>query len=319
MRPTSPSRATDPKNRDLDTRSLRHTTPWYRVVWRQRWAYLFISPFFILFAVFALYPIIFSFWLSFHDWNGFTAMEFIGLDNYRRLFRDTYFWNAMLNTVILFFIYVPVMILFAIVLANMLHANYLRFQGIWRALLFLPHLTSMVSAGFIFRLILDTNSGIANRFLAWLSLPPVPWLDSVWWARISLGLLMIWAWLGYNTVIMLAGLQTIPGELNEAARIDGANRSQVFWSITVPLLRPVIVFSLTLSIIGTFQMFTEPFILTRGGPIGSTETPVMQIFTTLFSNIRYGYAAAMSYVFFVTILIAAFLQLRFFGNDRSVA
>lgn len=292
-------------------------TPWYLGVWRHRWAYVFISPFFILFAVFALYPILFSLWLSFHEWNGFTAMQFIGLDNYRQLFRDSYFWNSMLNTVILFFIYVPFMTFSAIVLATILHNNYLKFQGLWRALIFLPHLTSMVAAGFVFRLILDTQSGIANQVLSWFSLSPVPWLDDVWWARISLGLLMIWAWLGYNTVIMLAGLQTIPDDLNEAARIDGANRSQVFWSITVPLLKPVILFSVTLSVIGTFQMFTEPFILTRGGPIGATETPVMQIFSTLFSNIRYGYAAAMSYVFFVTILIAAFLQTRFFGSRSN--
>lgn len=295
----------------------RHSTPWHRALWRQRWAYLFISPFFILFAVFALYPILYSFWLSFHEWNGFTDAVFVGLDNYRQLFSDSYFWNAMLNTVILFFIYVPALILLAIVLATILHANYLRFQGIWRGLLFLPHLTSMVAAGFVFRLILDTNSGVANRLLAWLNIPPVPWLDSVWSARLSLGLLMIWAWLGYNTVIMLAGLQTIPDELNEAAKIDGANRSQIFLHITVPLLRPVIFFALTLSIIGTFQMFTEPYILTRGGPIGATETPVMQIYAMLFSNIRYGYASAMSYVFFATILIVAFLQARFFGRERA--
>lgn len=290
----------------------RHTTPWYRVVWHQRWAYLFISPFFILFAVFALYPVVYSFWLSFHEWNGFTDAIFVGLDNYRQLFRDTYFWNAMLNTAILFLIYVPAMTIAAIVLATILNANYLRFQGMWRGLLFLPHLTSMVAAGFVFRLILDTNSGIANQALAWLNVSPIPWLDSVWWARLSLGLLMIWAWLGYNTVIMLAGLQTIPTELNEAASIDGANRVQIFRRITVPLLRPVIFFSVTLSVLGTFQMFTEPFILTRGGPAGSTETPIMQLYATLFTNIRYGYASAMGYVFFATILLATFLQLRLF-------
>ncbi len=315
MQRTNSNRVTAAKQ-GSDAPAPRHT-PWYRVVWRHRWAYIFVSPFFILFAVFALYPILFSLWLSFHEWNGFTAMQFTGLDNYQQLFRDSYFWNSMLNTVILFFIYVPFMTFSAIVLATALHNNFLKFQGLWRALLFLPHLTSMVAAGFVFRLILDTQSGIANQVLGWFSLSPIPWLDDIWWARVSLGLLMIWAWLGYNTVIMLAGLQTISNELNEAARIDGANRSQIFWSITVPLLRPVILFSVTLSIIGTFQMFTEPFILTRGGPIGATETPVMQIFSTLFNNIRYGYAAAMSYVFFVTILIAAVIQSRFFRGGTS--
>src|SRR4030095_16621029 len=137
--------------------------------------------------------------------------------------------------------------------------GFLRLQGLWRALIFLPHITSMVAAGYTFRLIVAPHSGAANRALGWLGLGPVAWLDDRWWARISLGLLMIWAWLGYNTVIMLAGLQTIPPDITEAAIVDGANRVQVFLRITVPLLRPVIIFALTLSIIGTFQMFTEPF------------------------------------------------------------
>ncbi|MDQ3398090.1 MAG: sugar ABC transporter permease [Deinococcota bacterium] len=290
---------------------------WLHRLWRSRWAYLFVSPFFILFAVFALYPILFSLYLSFHDWRGIGAMQPVGFANYQRLMGDRIFWNSMLNALILFFIYVPFMTFLAIVVASMLHANFLKLQGMWRALIFLPHLTSMVAAGFTFRLILDTHSGFANTALSWLSISPVPWLDSVWWARISLGLLMLWAWLGYNTIIMLAGLQTIPTEINEAARVDGANRLQVFWRITVPLLRPVIIFVVTLSIIGTFQLFTEPFILTRGGPMRATETPVMQIFSSTFSNLRFGYAAAMSYVYFVTIVVLAVLQFKFVSRGES--
>jgi ABC-type sugar transport system permease subunit len=168
----------------------------------------------------------------------------------------------------------------------------------------------MVAAGFTFRLILDTHTGFANRALSWLGVSPVPWLDDMWWARISVGLLMIWAWLGYNTIIMLAGLQTIPTEVNEAARVDGANAVQVFTRITVPLLRPVILFAVTLSIIGTFQLFTEPYILTGGGPMRATETPVMQIFSSTFANLRFGYAASMSYAYFLTIVVLAILQFR---------
>jgi lactose/L-arabinose transport system permease protein len=123
-------------------------------------------------------------------------------------------------------------------------------------------------------------------------------------------LLMILAWLGYNTVIMLAGLQTIPPELGEAARVDGAGRTQVFRHITVPLLRPVIVFALTLSVIGTFQMYTEPLILTQGGPFRSTRTPVMEIFSTTFENVKFGYAAAMSYVYFAVIVVITLVQFR---------
>ena len=121
---------------------------------------------------------------------------------------------------------------------------------------------------------------------------------------------MIWAWLGYNTVIMLAGLQTIPTDIGEAARVDGATRTQVFWHITVPLLRPVIIFALTLSVIGTFQMFTEPYILTGGGPVRATETPMMEIFSNTFSALKFGYAAAMSYIYFAIIVVVTLLQLR---------
>jgi ABC-type sugar transport system permease subunit len=122
---------------------------------------------------------------------------------------------------------------------------------------------------------------------------------------------MVWAWLGYNTVIMLAGLQTIPRELVEAAKVDGANRVQAFLRITVPLLKPVIVFAVTLSIIGTFSMFTEPYVLTRGGPARATETPVMQIFSTTFEELRYGYAAAMAYVYFAIVVAVTVLQFWF--------
>ena len=279
-------------------------------IWRHRWPLLFVSPFFILFAVFALYPIFFSLYLSFHDWRGVGAMRPVGLANYTRLFGDRIFWGSMRNAALLFFIYVPLMTFLAIVVATVLHGSFVRFQGLWRALVFMPHLTSMVAAGFTFRLILDTHSGFANKALGWMGVSPVPWLDDMWWARISVGLLMIWAWLGYNTIIMLAGLQTIPIEVNEAASVDGANRVQVFFRITVPLLKPVILFAVTLSIIGTFQLFTEPYILTGGGPIRATETPVMQIFSSTFANLRFGYAAAMSYVYFMTIIVLAIVQFR---------
>jgi ABC-type sugar transport system permease subunit len=224
----------------------------------------------------------------------------------------------MRNVVILFVLYVPLMTFLAVVLATVLNAGFLKLQGLWRALIFVPHITSMVAAGFTFRLMFDTHSGFANQALGWFGISPIPWLDDVWWARITLSLLMIWAWLGYNTVIMLAGLQTIPSELGEAAMVDGASRVQVFRHITVPLLRPVIVFSVTLSIIGTFQMYTEPLILTEGGPIRATETPVMQIFSTTFANLDFGYAAAMSYVYFIVIVVVTLLQFQLVSREDRI-
>jgi ABC-type sugar transport system permease subunit len=287
---------------------------WQRELWRHRWPLLFVSPFFVLFAVFNVYPIGFSFWLSLHDWPGLGPMDFVGLANYAELGRDSIFWSSMLNALILFFIYVPLMTFLAVVIAAVLNSRFLKLQGLWRTLIFVPNITSMVAAGYTFRLILDKDSGALNHALAILHVSAVPWLDDVWWARISLGLLMIWAWLGYNTVLMLGGLQTIPPELVEAAKVDGATAIQAFWRITVPLLRPMILFAVTISIIGTFSMFTEPYILTRGGPIRATETPVFQIFNTTFQDLRFGYAAAESYVYFAIIVSITLFQ--FWGLSR---
>jgi ABC-type sugar transport system permease subunit len=280
-------------------------------LWRNRWPYLFIAPFFVLFAVFFLYPIGFSLWLSFREWSGLGEAEYVGFDNYLRVFSDELFWNSMRNAVILFVIYVPVMTFLAIVYAAILSEGFVRLQGMWRGLIFLPFVTNMVAAGFTFQLVFSTRSGIVNQWLSVLGVSPVPWLDEQMWARITLGLLMIWAWVGYNTIIMLAGIQAIPPEIREAARVDGAGPIQRFFRVTVPLLRPVIIFSVTLSVIGTFNMFTEPFILTDGGPIRATETPVMQIFANTFEAIRFGYAAALSWVFLVIIIAITLIQFRF--------
>jgi lactose/L-arabinose transport system permease protein len=277
---------------------------------RHRWAYLFIAPFFILFAIFFVFPIAFSFWLSLNEWRGTGPMRFVGIQNYLALLRDATFWNSMANAAILFVLYVPIMTALAVLLAAGLNDRFIRLRGFWKAVIFLPYITSMVAVGFTFRLIFDTHSGIVNDVLGTVGLGPVPWLDDPWGAKVTLAILITWAWLGYNTVIMLAGLQTIPSEVIEAARVDGASRLQALRHVTVPLLRPVILFSLTLSVIGTFSLFTEPSIMTRGGPARATTMPVMEIFSTTFSNLRFGYAAAMSYIVFAVIIIATAIQFK---------
>jgi ABC-type sugar transport system permease subunit len=274
--------------------------------WRRRWPYVFVAPFFVLFAVFSLYPIAYSLWLSFHDWSLVGPARYVGLANFRELYHDARFWQSMTNAALLFLIYVPAMTFLALVLASLLDSRYVRGQGFFRTMIFLPYVMSgTVAAAFTFQLLLDTNAGYANRILRFLGASPVPWLDDVWWARVSLGLLVLWAWLGYNMLIMLAGLQAIPPELAEAARVDGAGPLRIFFKITIPLLRPVIVFAVTLSIIGTFSLFTEPFILTQGGPAHTTTTPVYEIWSTTFSYFRIGYSAAMSYVYFAIIVVIA--------------
>jgi ABC-type sugar transport system permease subunit len=276
---------------------------------RHGWPLLFIAPFFVLFAVFSLYPIGFSAWLSLHDWSLIGPARWVGLDNYHALLHDALFWQSMLNAALLFLIYVPAMTFLALVLAALLNSRYVRLEGLWRTLIFLPYIMSgTVAAAFTFQLLLDGDAGYANRLLSFVGVSPVPWLGSTWWARISVGLLVLWAWLGYNMLIMLAGLLAIPPELSEAARVDGAGPVRIFFRITVPLLRPVILFSVTLSIIGTFSLFTEPLLLTNGGPANATTTPVIQIWQNTFSFLRVGYSAAMSWVYFAVIVVMALTQ-----------
>lgn len=290
----------------------------WREIVRNRWAYVFISPFYILFLVFGLFPVLFSVYLSFHQWKGLGPMEFVGLKNYAYLFGvgGKTFWQSILNGIILFFMYVPIMTFVAIVLAVILNSRLVRFFQAYRTMIFAPYVTSMVAAGFTFRLLLEKKGGLFNVLLTTVGLPGVPWLENIWWARVSLCLLVIWGWLGYNMVIMLAGLQTIPGELREAALIDGANSTQALFYVTIPLLRPVILFSVILSTMGSFGLFNEVMALTGGGPMRATLTTLIQIYGEAFRNYQFGRASAQAYVYFALIFVLTILQFRYFGREE---
>ncbi len=290
---------------------------WHEVV-RRRWAYVFVAPFFILYAIFGLYPMLLSIYLSLSEWNGVGAIKFVGLANYARVLQDKVFWQSVTNGLLLFLLYVPAMLFLALVLAVLLNSKYVLGFRFFRALYFLPFITNMIAAGFAFRILLATNNGLFNIVLRSLGLGTVPWLETVWGARLSLALLIMWAWLGYNMVLMLAGLQTIPAEVNEAALIDGANPVQGFFYITVPLMRPMIIFTAVLSTIGSFGLFSEVAALTNGGPVNATITPLIRIFNVAFrGNFQLGYAAALSYTYFAIVFVLTLLQVRFANRDEG--
>jgi len=293
-----------PENAKAPSRSL-----WQRIK-QARWAYTFISPFYILFAVFGLYPMLLSLYLSFTRWKGVGPIEFAGLVNFGLILKDKVFWQSMTNGVILFFLYVPVMLFLALVLAVILNSGRVKGFRFFRTLIFLPFITNMVAAGFAFRILLEKQNGLLNVLLKYASLSPIPWLEDVWWARISLSLLIIWAWLGYNMVIMLAGLQTIPRDLTEAALIDGASPIQAFFRVIIPLMRPVILFCMITSTIGSFGLFAEVSTLTRGGPVNATLTPLIRIYGVAFGSYQFGYASALAYTFFALIFILTIIQFR---------
>jgi len=288
---------------------------------QNRWGLLFVSPFFLLFAIFGLFPMVFSFILSFSDWNGRGAINFIGLDNINLLLQDRVFWQSMLNGIIIFLLYTPVQIILSLGLAVLLNSKRVRGFRLFRTIIFMPYITNMVAAGFVFQLLMNPRNGLFNQILAVLAISPVPWLDTPFTARISLVILVLWAWIGYHMVIMLAGLQTIPQDLNEAATVDGANSVQIFSSITIPLMRPVILFSLVLSTIGSFNLFTELVSLfpsTRGsGPLNSTITPGLYIFNQGFGNFRFGYASAVAFVYFIIVFLIMVVERRYFGREDT--
>ncbi len=289
----------------------------WKEIYKGRWPYLFISPFYLLFLIFGVYPILFSLYLSFTEWKGLGPIKLVGWKNFELLLKDKLFWHAMANGVILFFMYVPIMTLLALVLAVMLNSKRVRGFRLFRTLLFIPYIMNIVAAGFTFRLLLNQKYGLVNALLGIFNIPPVPWLESVWGSRVSLCLLVIWAWLGYNMVIMLAGLQTIPSELTEAALIDGASPPQAFFYVTIPLMRPVILFSVVLSTLGSFNLFNEVYNLTAnaGGPVNAILTPVIHIFNMAFRDFRLGYASAMAYLYFIILFVLTFLQFRYFGQQ----
>jgi len=306
--------------RSLPTPTTRRHGLWHDMV-KARWPYLFVSPFYILFTVFFLYPVVFSVYLSFTEWTGLGPIKFVGLSNYAFLLKDKVFWQSMLNGVILFFMYVPILTLLALVLAVVLNSRRIRGFQIFRTLIFMPYVTNMVAAGFTFRLLLQQKNGLVNIMLGALGISPLPWLESIWGARVSLCLLVIWFWLGYNMVLMLAGLQTIPYELTEAALIDGANPAQAFLYITIPLMRPVILFCVVLSTMGTFSLFTELLALFQStlgrGPMNATVTPIVHIFDQAFRYFRFGPASALAYVYFLFIFILTLLQVFYVSRQEA--
>lgn len=290
--------------------SVNRPSRWHTLV-KARWGYVFVSPFYVFFTIFGLYPMLFSIYLSFTRWKGVGPMEFVAFDNFIRLIKDKVFWQSMTNGVILFFLYVPIMLFGALVLAVILNSGRVRGFRFFRTLIFLPFITNMVAAGFAFRILFTQRNGLVNIALGFLKIPAIPWLESVWGARITLSLLIIWAWLGYNMVIMLAGLQTIPHDLTEAALVDGANPIQAFFRITIPLMRPVILFTTITSTIGSFGLFAEVTTLTNGGPVNKTITPLIRIYNAAFGSLQFGYASALAYTFFAIIFVLSVLQFRF--------
>ncbi len=293
---------TAPKTNGL-TRGVRHAN-WFSRYVRYRHFYLFISPFFLLFAVFGLFPLLFSFCLSFVNWNGLTAMRWVGLQNFRLMLGDEMLGTALWNTLIIGLLYIPPMLVMAFLLAQLLNAKWLQLKAFWRAAVFLPCVTPMVVISIVFSLIFSSEKGILNYVLSVIHILPVPWLTSEQWSKTSIAILVIWRWTGYNMILMTAGLQGIPVETYEAAAIDGANSFQRMMNVTVPLMMPTFRFCILLSLLGTMYMFDEIFVLTNGGGPGTSSLNVgMYLFDLAFQDFKFGYASCVAYTIAAVVLI----------------
>jgi multiple sugar transport system permease protein len=285
------------------------------LLWREHVdGYVFILPWMLGFFIFVAGPMVASFLISFMDWEIVTPARWSGLEQYRRLFNDRVFYLALYNTAYYVFIGVPLHLGLALLAAMAMNLN-LRGIRIYRTLFFIPSITPVVASSLLWLWIFNPDFGLANSFLNWLGLPSLYWLQDPKIAKMSLIIMSFWT-IGGQMVILLAGLKGIPPALYEAAQIDGAGNWASFWNITLPMLSPAIFFNLILAIIGAFQVFTQAYIITDGGPENATLFYVLHLYRTAFENFRMGYASAMAWVLFVIILLFTYVQFRL--SDRWV-
>ncbi len=289
--------------------------------WFQRQAklapYIFTAPYFILFFVFFLFPSLAAIVLSFYKWNGISTPEFIGLRNFQRIFSDGDFWQASGNTAIYMFASLFIVVPLALVLAALLNSKNLGLRGVWRSAYFTPVVTSTVAISLVFGLLYSTDYGLLNGILEAVGLPRINWLGNGSWAKVSIIILLVWRWTGYLMIYFLAGMQSISQELYESAMIDGANERQQFTGITIPMLRPVMLYVSIIVIIGSLQIFDEPYILTSGGPANATLSVAQYLYIHGISNLRFGLGSAVGLLLFIVVFSISTLQLRAFGIFRE--
>ncbi|WP_441247902.1 carbohydrate ABC transporter permease [Kitasatospora sp. McL0602] len=279
-------------------------------------AWVFAGPAAALLTAFFAYPLVASLYQSFTTQaDGVTS--WVGLAQYRRLAGDPAFLRSLTNTALVLAVQVPVMTGLALALAFLLNQSWLRFRGTWRAVYFLPAVTTLVAYAVVFQVLLKTDGGLANQALGALGLHPVDWLNDPVWARVALIASITWRWTGYNSVILLAGLQAISREQYEAAAVDGAGAVRTHLSVVLPQLRPVLLFCVITSTIGTLQLFDENYTLTRGGPADATLTPVLYLYKVGFQQSDFGYAAAIAWVVVALTGLISLAQFRLFGRGRS--
>jgi len=278
-------------------------------------AWFFLAPSLALIGVFFFLPVVASLLLSVTDFDIYgianpSNTRFVGLENYSRLLRTPDFWLALRNTFYFAFVGGPLTIAVSLGAALLLSSRLVRFKGFFRTIYFTPFVTTLVAVAIVWKYLYHTRYGLFNYGLGAIGIGPIDWLGDPHWAMPSIILMAVWKSFGYNMLIFIAGLQAIPEDLYDAAEIDGASAVRRFFSITLPMLAPTLVFVSVITMIGYFQLFAEPYVMTQGGPLRSTTSVVLLMYEEGFRWWRMGNAAAIAFVLFIVILLATLVQFR---------
>lgn len=276
--------------------------------------YLLVSPYIIYFLIFIAFPVIFSVVLTFNSWNIISPMKFIGFNNYIRLFHDQFFLKSIENTFIFLVIHIPLQIIVALFLAEILN-KHIKFRGFFRAAFFLPVIVSGVVVTVIWQQLYGFDSGLFNRILIFFGMRRVGWLIDPTWAMPSIAIMATWKNVGLYIILFLVGLQTVPAHYYEAAELEGANQLQKFFKITLPMINPTIFMVVILSTIGGFSLFIEPYVMTGGGPLNSTLSAVLYIYKQGFFFYNMGYSATLGLFFAMLILFVVMIQKKFIEKE----
>jgi cellobiose transport system permease protein len=284
----------------------------------KRTPYLLIAPFFLFFAVFGLFPIIFNGVVALRNWrlDDPTKDGWAGFDNFQKLLTDSTFWNALFNTFGIFLLSTVPQLVLALLIANLLNRK-LRGTTFWRIGMLLPYVTPAAASTLLFSVFFARDNGMANWFLSLVGFGqdnPLDWRADKWSSWLAIATMVNWKWIGYNALLYLSAMQTIPKDVYEAAAVDGAGAQRQLWQITVPMIQPVVIFTVVLSTIGGLQLFNEPMLFdsdptsASGGSDGQWQTIAQLIYQVGWKNLNLGYAAAMSWALFLIILIVAALN-----------
>ena len=281
---------------------------------REAAAWTFVAPALAALGVFFALPVVAALCLSFTDFDIYALadldnLRFVGLDNYITLLGTPLFWQALGNTVEFVVLGVPLSIALSLAAALLINSKFARFRGFFRTVYFAPVVTTLVAVALIWRYLFQAQYGLINWSLGWFGIAPIDWLGDPDWAMPAIVLFAVWKNFGYNMIILLAGLQTIPDELYEAARIDGAGPWAQFRHVTLPALAPVMLVVSILTMAGYFQLFAEPYVMTQGGPVGSTTSIIYMMFDQGFKFWNLGFATAIAFVLFLILFALTLAQL----------